>query len=81
MHSKSNTDYHIHYNGDFSEVRYVHNITNEEKIIPPGVFSLLYAAIAEDILAKMDDAASDAIWEQARMGARLESLKEKENDI
>ena len=76
MHNKKNEDYTIHYHGDFSEVRYVDNKTGEEKIISPGAFSLLYAAIAEDILGKINDTASDAIWEQARMGARLESLRE-----
>jgi hypothetical protein len=87
MHSKHNEDYTIHYNGDFSMVLCGDNKTDTESEIPPALFALLYAAIAEDIRGKQDDLLSDLIWEQERMGARNQSLwkeetnKEKNYDI
>ena len=79
MHSKHNEDYTIHYHGDFSEVLCRDNKTNIEKEIPPALFALLYATIAEDIRGKQDDLFSDLIWEQERMGAKNQSYWEKEN--
>ena len=80
MHSKHNEDYTIHYNGDFSRVIYVNEKTGIEKTIPPALFALLYAAIADDIRGKQDDLFSELIWEQEKMGASEQSYWEAEND-
>lgn len=79
MHSKHNEDYTIHYNGDFSKVICVDKKTNIEREIPPALFALLYATIAENIRGKQDDLFSDLIWEQEKMGARNQSYWEEEN--
>ena len=79
MHSKHNEDYTIHYNGDFSQVLYVNNKTDITREIPPALFALLYATIAENIRGKQDDLFSDLIWEQEKMGTRNQSFWEKEN--
>ena len=80
MHSRHNDDYTIHYNGDFSRVLCRDNKTDTVREIPPALFALLYAAVAEDIRGKQDDLLSDLIWEQERMGARNQSLWEAENE-
>lgn len=79
MHSKHNEDYTIHYNGDFSRVLCVNNKTGIEREIPPVLFALLYATIADDIRGKQDDLFSDLIWEQERIGASNQSDWEGKN--
>jgi hypothetical protein len=80
MHSKHNEDYTVHYNGDFSRVLCVDRKTQAQKEIPPALFALLYAAIADDIRGKQDDLFSDLIWHQAAMSVRNQAYWEKENE-
>ena len=80
MQSKHNEDYTIHYNGDFSRVLCRNNKTDAEREIPPALFALLYAIIAENIRSQQDDLFSDLIWEQEKMGARNQGFWRKENE-
>ena len=79
MHSKSNEDYTIHFNSDFSRVLYVNKKTDIERNIPPALFALLYSAIAEDIICKISDTVDNAVWEQCQMQTRLQNDWEAEN--
>ena len=79
MHSKHNEDYTVHYNGDFSKVLCINNSTAVEKEIPPALFALLYATIADDIRGKQDDLFSDLIWHQEAIGTQEQGYWEKEN--
>ena len=79
MHSKHNEDYTIHYNGDFSRVLCMNNRTDATREIPPALFALLYATIADDIRGKQDDFFSDLIWKQEKMGAQAQGYWEEEN--
>ena len=63
MHSKHNSKYVIHYNGDFSRVIYV-NSNGEDIEIPSAVISLLYSAIAEDIRGALNDAIDNVMWDK-----------------
>ena len=78
MHSKHNEDYTIHYHGDFSRVLYVNNRTGVEKEIPPALFALLYATIADDIRGKQDDLFSNLIWRQEAIGVHEQSYWREE---
>lgn len=80
MHSKYNEDYTIHYHGDFSRVLCRDNRTDIVKEIPPALFALLYATIADDIRGKQDDLFSDLIWHQEAIGAENQSSWEEENE-
>jgi hypothetical protein len=79
MHSKHNDDYTIHYNGDFSQVKYVSRKTQEEQEIPPSLFSLLHAAIMENFRRTMDDLVDNTIYEQNVIGERNQHYWEEEN--
>ena len=79
MHSKHNEDYTIHYHGDFSSILCRDNKTDIIKEIPPALFALLYATIADDIRCKQDDLFSDLIWRQEAIGAENQSCWEEEN--
>ena len=80
MHSKYNEDYTIHYNGDFSRVLCMNNKTDTIREIPPALFALLYATIADDIRGKQDDLFSDLIWHQEAIGAKEQGYWEKEKN-
>lgn len=80
MHSKYNEDYTIHYNGDFSRILCVNNRTDTTREIPPALFALLYATIADDIRGKQDDLFSDLIWHQEAIGVKEQQHWREENE-
>ena len=80
MHSKYNEDYTVHYNGDFSQVLCRDNKTDTVREIPPALFALLYATIADDIRGKQDDLFSDLIWHQEAIGVKEQQYWREENE-